>query len=161
MIVRSINPDQNEIALERIRVTFDEIVGTLDIAFEALETGQRPHTNLPEDLANRGPIKDKAGDIIYGLVESGAEAIAVYQALGWIIFGRDGSILVPDGMDELDPVESYELMERYDYWYELVAEYVKSTDMPDKIPEPCGDEIDVDEGFGDADLDGNGIDSED
>lgn len=161
MILRSINVDMNESAIERIRVTFDEIVGNMDIPFHALETGERPWTNIPEGLIKSGPVKDKEGDLAYGLDYNGVETIAVYQALGWVLFGRDGSFGVPDGMEELDPIDIHPLDERYDYWYGVLGEYLKSDDMPDKIPEPEADEIDVEAGFGDADVDGAALDSED
>jgi hypothetical protein len=161
MLDREIDPVANEEAIERIRVTFDELVGANGCYTEVSNSGRVVYRKLPEDLLKPSIVKSIEGDLVYGLTEDGVEAVAVYHAMGWVIFCRNGTTIVPDGVD--GPVDLADLApdERYDTWYTMLSDFVRVIDMPDRILEPLDDEIDVEAGFGDADADGEPLDPND
>lgn len=159
MLIRVIDPVANEEAIERIRTTFDEIVGSMDIAFEALNNGKTQNVCLPEDLVKPSILKPAEGAKVYGLTEDGIEAVAVYHSMGWALICRDGKIVYPDGLEE--PEECLEDSDRYDHFYNQLDTFLRAIDMPDRILEPLDDEIDVEAGFGDADVDGDPLDPND
>lgn len=161
MTVRSIDEHLNNTALERIRTTFDALVENMGVDIEALQSGSLPYFHIPEDLIKPNIVKHAEGELAYGLDENGIEHIAVFNVMGWAIFGRNGEFTLPDGVAEQDPLDVVAIDERYDYWYDLLSEYVRAVDMPDKIDDPFDDEINVEAGFGDADVDGEPIDPND
>lgn len=159
--MRQIDEQTNEAAIERIRATFDALVDGLGIDVPGLLSGEKQYLCLPDDLVKPNILKPAEGDMVYGLNENGVETLGIFNVMGWALFSRDGSFELPDGAEERDPLDIYPVEEHYDYWYALIGEYVRVTDMPDKIEDPFDDEINVEAGFGDADVDGEPIDPED
>ena len=142
---RAIDDLQNEVAIERIRTTFDQVSGECQNSLRPL--------NLPEDIQN---IKGKDGDFFYGINADGVEGIAVIHEMGVAIIYRDGSFVYPDGMEEPERGEEGE----YDFFFSHFDTFLRHADMPDKIEDPLDDEIDVDAGFGAADVDGEPLEDE-
>lgn len=155
MTLRSIDAQANDVAIQRIRETFDELAIALGVT--GVTTEYHLYLDIPEDLTAK-EAGGKEGDRWYGITEEGVETVAVLHAMGWILFGRDGSIAPPDGVDGPEELDTLPMDERYDAWYAFLVEYVKASDMPDKIQIPLDDEIDVEAGFGDADIDGTPLD---
>lgn len=141
--VRIIDSTLNDIQIERIRVTFDQVAGNCQNTLRPI--------NLPEDCAG---LKGKDGDFFYGISEEGVEGVAIIHEMGVAIIYRNGETSYPDGMELPEKGEESE----YDYYYSHFDLFLRTTDMPDKIEEPLEDEIDIEAGFGDADEDGEPID---
>lgn len=141
--VRLVNLDLNDVAIERIRVTFDQVAG-------ACQNFLRP-LMLPEDC---DVLRGKEGDFYYGITEDGVEGIAVNHEMGMAQIYRNGEVVYPDGMEVPEQGEE----DDYDYFFSHFDLFLRSADMPDKIEEPLEDEIDVEAGFGDADEDGSPTD---
>ena len=158
LLKRVIDPTANEEAIERIRLTFDEIVMGMNIPLDDLLTGRVSYLSLPEELS-AVVTKPDEGDMVYGLNEDGIETIAVYHSLGWAQILRTGTFVYPDGLEEPEATGNAE--DVYDHFYDQLDTFLRAVDMPDKIIEPLDDEIDVEEGFGDADVDGEPVDSND
>lgn len=140
---RIIDPAFNETAIERIRVTFDQVANECSNSLTPID--------LPE--GTRG-LKGKEGDFFYGINEEGVEGVAIIHSLGMAMIFRDGTVIYPEGMEEL-PLEG---LDKYDQFYALLDEFMRVIDMPDKIEDPLEDEIDVEAGFGDDEEDGNSDD---
>jgi hypothetical protein len=158
LLKRVIDPTANEEAIERIRLTFDEIVMAMNVPLDDLQTGKTPYISLPEELG-AVVVKPSEGDIVYGLNEDGIETLAVYHSLGWALIARTGTFVYPDGLEEPEATGNDE--DVYDHFYDQLDTFLRAVDMPDKITEPLDDEIDVEQGFGDADLDGEPLDPND
>ena len=159
--MRQIDEQNNEVAIERIRATFDALVDGLGIDVPGLLSGEKTYLVFPEDLVKPSIVRPAEGDMVYGLNNNDVETIGVFNVMGWALFSRDGSFELPDGAEEMDPLDIYPVHERYDYWYELISSYIRTADMPDKLEDPYDDEINVEEGFGAADVDGEPVDPED
>lgn len=158
LLKRVIDPTANEEAIERIRLTFDEIVIGMNVPLDDLQNGKVPYVSLPEELG-AVVVKPDEGDIVYGLNEDGIEALAVYHSLGWALILRTGEYVYPDGLEE--PEATDEEGDVYDHFYDQLDTFLRAVDMPDKIVEPLDDEIDVELGFGAADIDGEPLESDD
>lgn len=158
LLKRVIDPTANDEAIERIRLTFDEIIMGMQIPFEDLLSGKVPYLSLPEELGT-AVVKPDEGDMVYGLNEDGVEVVAVYHSLGWALIARNGTFVYPDGLEE--PEASGNDEDIYDHFYDQLDTFIRAVDMPDKILEPLDDEINVEAGFGDADEDGEPLDPSD
>lgn len=129
---RIIDPAFNETAIERIRVTFDQVAGECTNSLRPID--------LPEGCVG---LKGKEGDFFYGINEEGVEGIAVVHEMGVAIIYRDGSVVYPDGLEEPERGEE----EEYDFFYMHLDTFLRVLDMPEKIEDPLADEIDVESAF--------------
>jgi hypothetical protein len=146
---RIIDPAFNDIAIERIRVTFDNV--DYDV------NQQVAPMRWPEDLPNLVASLANNGEFWYGITEEGVEGYAANTDRGLVLCLRTGEFTYEDGVS---PPEFDDSVDEYDIFYTQLADIIPHLQMPDKILEPLDDEIDVEEGFGDADLDGEPVEPE-